>query len=86
MKRVIELIIAGIIGGAIGAVIGGGIVWLLTSSNKENGEAGKDPEIPYFRKMDVVARDVRGPYILRGSHRHRAQRVILSNGHGQYEI
>lgn len=82
MRRAIELIIAGIIGGAIG----GGIVWLLTNSKRKNDKAENDPEIPYFRKMDVVARNVRGPYIVRGSHRHRAQRVILSNGHGQYEI
>jgi hypothetical protein len=76
MRRVIELLCAGIVGG----LIGGGIVWLLTHSKEKN-----DPEIPYFRKMDVVARDVRGPYIVPGSHRHRIQRVILSNGHGTYE-
>jgi hypothetical protein len=49
-------------------------------------QATNDPQIPYFKKMDVVARDVRGPYIVSGSHRHRARRLLLSNGHGQYEI
>jgi hypothetical protein len=45
-----------------------------------------DPKIPYFKKMVAVARKVKGPDVVPGSHRHRAQRVILSNGYGQYEI
>lgn len=44
-----------------------------------------DPLIPFFKRMDVVARDVRGPYVVPGTHRHRAQRVRLANGHGKYE-
>jgi hypothetical protein len=61
---------------------------LIASLPNIQGEIPRanDPQIPYFKKMDVVARDVRGPYIISDSHRHRAQRLVLSNGHGQYEI
>jgi hypothetical protein len=50
----------------------------LTSS------VNNDPEKIHFKKMVAVARDVRGPYIVRGSHKHGAQQVILSNGYAEY--
>jgi len=54
-------------------------------SEKQLPRVANDPEIR-FKKMVAVARDVRGPYVVPGSHRHRAQQVILANGHGQYEV
>jgi hypothetical protein len=65
----------------------------LVSSSSNVGEGGQkllprmdnDPEIR-FKKMVAEARDVRGPYLVHGSHRHRAQQVVLANGHGHYEV
>jgi hypothetical protein len=64
----------------------------LVSSSSSVEEGGQkllprmdnDPEIR-FKKMVAEARDVRGPYLVHGSHRHRAQQVVLANGHGHYE-
>jgi hypothetical protein len=49
-----------------------------------NEPADNDPEFR-FKKMVATARKVSGPYVVRGSHKHRAQQVILSNGHASYE-
>jgi len=66
------------------------ILKLVSSPTVEDGgqkppsQIANDPEVR-FKKMVAVARDVRGPYLVHGSHRHRAQRVVLANGHGRYE-
>jgi hypothetical protein len=49
-----------------------------------NEPANNDPDFR-FKKMVATARKVSGPYVVRGSHKHRAQQVILSNGHAHYE-
>lgn len=47
---------------------------------------GNDPEIPRFRKMEAIARKVKiRPYTVDGTHRHRAQAIIMKNGKARYE-
>lgn len=49
------------------------------------GCGGKDPEIPFFRKMVAEARYVGKPQLIHGTGSHRAQRVVLKNGRARYE-